>query len=82
MPEFPLLPEVSAPVREDVDRYCDQFVAAKPFRHVMIESFFEPEFAEELLTEFPDLERDDLLACLQYAATAVKLKTLRVPSAA
>lgn len=37
---------------------------------------------DELLTEFRDLERDDLLACLQYAATAVKLKTLHVPSAA
>ena len=49
MPEFPLLPEVSAPVREDVDRYRDEFVAAKPFRHVMVESFFEPGFAEELL---------------------------------
>ncbi len=24
---------------------------------------------EQLLKEFPDLERDDLLACLQYAKT-------------
>ena len=57
MPEFPLLPEVSAPVREDVDRYRDEFVAAKPFRHVMIESFFEPAFAEELLAEFPSFDK-------------------------
>ncbi len=37
---------------------------------------------DELLAEFPDLEREDLLACLQFAATAIKLKTLHVPSAA
>lgn len=33
---------------------------------------------EEILAEFPDLERDDLLACLEYAATALKLKTSHV----
>ena len=37
---------------------------------------------DDLLAEFPDLEREDLLACLQFAATAIKLKTLHVPSAA
>jgi uncharacterized protein (DUF433 family) len=36
---------------------------------------------DNLLAEFPDLEREDLLACLQFAATAVKLKTLHVPTA-
>ena len=30
---------------------------------------------EDLLAEFPDLERDDLLACLQFAAESLKLKT-------
>jgi uncharacterized protein (DUF433 family) len=30
---------------------------------------------DELLAEFPDLERDDVLACLQFAAEALKLKT-------
>lgn len=48
----------------------------------MLEYLAAGDSIDELLTEFPDLERDDLLACLQYAATAVKLKTLRVPSAA
>ena len=28
----------------------------------------------ELLEEFPDLEREDLLACLQYATTLMKRK--------
>jgi uncharacterized protein (DUF433 family) len=37
---------------------------------------------DDLLAEFPDLEREDLLACLQFAATAIKLKTLHVPTAA
>ena len=37
---------------------------------------------DDLLAEFPDLEREDLLACLQFAATAIRLKTLHVPSAA
>ena len=37
---------------------------------------------DDLLAEFPDLEREDLLACLQFAATAIKLKTLHIPSAA
>lgn len=30
---------------------------------------------EDLLTEFPDLERDDLRACLDFAARSLKLKS-------
>ena len=30
---------------------------------------------EEVLAEFPDLEREDLLACLQYATESLKLRT-------
>lgn len=30
---------------------------------------------DDLLAEFPDLEREDLLACLHYAATALKVKS-------
>ncbi|MHA3774195.1 DUF433 domain-containing protein [Verrucomicrobiota bacterium sgz303538] len=33
---------------------------------------------DDLLAEFPDLEREDLLACLSYAATALKLKSSHV----
>lgn len=33
---------------------------------------------EDILAEFPDLERDDLLACLEYAAAALKLKSSHV----
>ena len=30
---------------------------------------------EEILAEFPDLEREDLLACLEFAASSLKLKS-------
>ena len=30
---------------------------------------------EDLLAEFPDLERDDLRACLEFAAQSLKLKS-------
>ena len=30
---------------------------------------------EDLLAEFPDLERDDLRACLEFAAQTLKLKS-------
>jgi uncharacterized protein (DUF433 family) len=30
---------------------------------------------EDLLTEFPDLERDDLRACVEFAAQSLKLKS-------
>ena len=30
---------------------------------------------EELLVDFPDLEREDFLACLEFAAQSLKLKS-------
>ena len=30
---------------------------------------------EDLLTEFPDLERDDILACLEFAARSLKTQS-------
>jgi uncharacterized protein (DUF433 family) len=30
---------------------------------------------DELLKEFPDLEREDLLACLEFAARSLKVKS-------
>jgi uncharacterized protein (DUF433 family) len=30
---------------------------------------------EDLLEEFPDLEREDLQACIEYATRALKMKT-------
>ncbi len=50
------LSEISPPVRQAVDRYRDEFLTARPFKHVMIEDFFDPAFAEQLLAEFPSFQ--------------------------
>ena len=36
---------------------------------------------EEVLAEFPDLTREDLSACLQFAALSLKLKSLHFVAA-
>lgn len=36
---------------------------------------------EDLLEEFKDLERTDILACLAYATASMKLKDIEVPAA-
>ena len=48
----------------------------------MLEYLAAGDTIEDILSEFPDLERDDLLACLQFATSALKLKTVHVPTAA
>ena len=41
----------------------------------MLEYLAGGDTIEDLLTEFPDLEREDLLACLEFAAESLRLKT-------
>jgi uncharacterized protein (DUF433 family) len=41
----------------------------------MLEYLAGGDSIEDLLVEFPDLERDDLLACLEFAAQSLKLKS-------
>jgi uncharacterized protein (DUF433 family) len=36
---------------------------------------------EDILAEFKDLEREDILACIAYAAASMKLKDIQVPAA-
>jgi uncharacterized protein (DUF433 family) len=36
---------------------------------------------EDLLAEFPDLEREDLLSCVHFAALSLKLKSLHFVAA-
>lgn len=36
---------------------------------------------EDILKEFKDLEREDILACLAYASMSMKLKDIEVPAA-
>jgi hypothetical protein len=44
---------VSEGVREQAARHRDTFLNAKPFRHIVIDGFFEEAFAERLLEDFP-----------------------------
>lgn len=41
----------------------------------MLEYLAGGDTIDELLAEFPDLEREDLLACLEFAAQSLKLKS-------
>ena len=34
-----------------------QFLTARPFKHVVIDDFFQPEFADKLLSEFPRFDK-------------------------
>lgn len=36
---------------------------------------------DEILAEFPDLEKDDLLACLQFATETLRLKSWQLVAA-
>jgi uncharacterized protein (DUF433 family) len=36
---------------------------------------------EDVLAEFPDLERDDVRACIAYATASMKFKDIEVPAA-
>jgi uncharacterized protein (DUF433 family) len=41
----------------------------------MLEYLVAGDSIEDLLVEFPDLEREDLLACLAFASQSLKLKS-------
>ena len=40
----------------EAGRHQDAFLHAEPFKHVVIENFFEPSFARRLLEEFPSFD--------------------------
>jgi uncharacterized protein (DUF433 family) len=44
----------------------------------MLEYLSAGDSIEDLLVEFPDLEREDFLACLQYATKALKVKSYQL----
>ncbi len=50
------IPEVSIEVARHADQYREAFLHAEPFKHVVIEGFFEPSFAEKLLSDFPSFD--------------------------
>lgn len=41
----------------------------------MLEYLAGGDTIDEVLAEFPDLDRDDLLACIEFAAQSLKLKS-------
>jgi uncharacterized protein (DUF433 family) len=41
----------------------------------MLEYLAAGDSFEDLLTEFPDLKREDLMACLEFATKSLKLKS-------
>ena len=41
----------------------------------MLEYLAAGDSVEDLLMEFPDLQREDLLACLEFAVQSLKLKS-------
>ncbi|HET6604953.1 MAG TPA: 2OG-Fe(II) oxygenase [Xanthomonadaceae bacterium] len=47
---------VADPVRQNADALSAQFQHAQPFRHVVIDGFLRPDYAERLLAEFPPFE--------------------------
>jgi Rps23 Pro-64 3,4-dihydroxylase Tpa1-like proline 4-hydroxylase len=64
------LPQISESVRRDADTYREAFLHAEPFKHVVIENFFEPSFAERLLADFPAF--DSALARNEFGGTGRK----------
>jgi len=45
-------------------------------------SFWRPDVHEEILADYPDLERDDLLAALEFAAIALGTRRVTLSTAA
>lgn len=36
---------------------------------------------DDIISEFPDLEREDILACIAYASVSMKLKDIEIAAA-
>lgn len=48
---------LSGHVIAQADRYAENFARREPFRHVVIDDFFAPDYAAALLDQFPPFER-------------------------
>lgn len=57
MSETSDLSAISAHVRDRAQEYAAAFARRDPFRHVVIDGFFAPEYASRLVAEFPSFER-------------------------
>jgi uncharacterized protein (DUF433 family) len=47
----------------------------------MLEYLAGGDTVDDILLEFPDLDRDDILACIAYATASMKFKDIEVPAA-
>jgi len=56
-PALVSIPEISEAALRHAEVHREAFVHADPFKHVMIDNFFEQSFAERLLAEFPKFSR-------------------------
>lgn len=52
-PALVSIPEISEAAVRNIETYRDTFLRADPFKHVVIDDFFERSFAERLLADFP-----------------------------
>jgi Rps23 Pro-64 3,4-dihydroxylase Tpa1-like proline 4-hydroxylase len=43
-------------VKRQVGFLCDQFQAARPFRHLVIDDFLDPDYCRQLIAEFPPFD--------------------------
>src|ERR1039457_5874506 len=50
------LPQISETIAQHAPEHREALVNALPFKHAMIENFFDPAFAERLLAEFPSFD--------------------------
>jgi hypothetical protein len=71
-----ILHQVSESVVGEAGRYQDAFLHAEPFKHVVIENFFEPSFARRLLNEFPSF--DPKLAMNEHGGIGGKAVNTRI----
>src|SRR5581483_9672075 len=50
------VPRIPRKIQERAPQYRGEFQSAQPFRHLAIDDFFERDFAEALLTDFPSFD--------------------------
>lgn len=53
---------IAARVLAERGELASRFAGASPFRHVVIDDFFEPSFAQRLLAQFPGFEQGNFLS--------------------
>ena len=70
--------QISPGTRAHADEFRETFLGEQPFRHVVIDEFFEYSFAERLLNEFPSF--DPSLATAENKETGGKAVNTRIAS--